>query len=156
MGAGLKNRGGGNGSGRRRVRALLLLASVACVAAALLFLSPRLRAIRTAEAANPPSGTIAQTGPVTPFPGTWTGTATGTGANAHEADCVEGVSCDTFRLTVAPGDYAGKLVKLRIEWAAEDDRLSPPGPLRPRLVPLAPTPPGGRPCLPHQAATPNT
>ncbi|HEX7955528.1 MAG TPA: hypothetical protein VF508_01210, partial [Pyrinomonadaceae bacterium] len=71
----------------------------------------------TAEAANPPSGTIAMTGPVPPFTGTWTGTATASGANAHEADCVEGVSCDTFRLTVAPGDYTAKLVNIRIAWA---------------------------------------
>jgi hypothetical protein len=117
IGTGFKNVGKGNGSRRRRVRALLLLASVACVAAALLFLSPQLRGIRTAKAATPASGAIAPTGPVPTFTGTWTGTASGTGANAHEADCVEGVSCDTFRLTVAPGDYTGKLVKLKIEWA---------------------------------------
>ena len=110
------NRGEARGPGRRRVRALLLLASVACVAAALLFLSPRLRSIRTAEAANPASGTIAQTGPVLPFTGTWTGTATGTGSGGGEATCVEGVNCDTFRLTVAPGDYTGKLIAVRIQW----------------------------------------
>ena len=35
-------------------------------------------------------------------------------------------------------------------------RLSPPRPLRPRLVPLATPPPGRRPRLPHQTPTPRT
>jgi hypothetical protein len=117
VGAGLKNRGGGDESGRRRVRALLLLASVACVAAALLFLSPALRGIRTAEAANPASGTIGPAGPVLPFAGTWAGTATGSGSGGGEATCVDGVNCDTFRLTVLPGDYTGKIIAVRIQWA---------------------------------------
>lgn len=73
---------------------------------------------RKAIAAAPASGAIAPTGPVPPFTGTWNGTATSTGANAHEVDCVEGVNCDTFRLTVVPGDYTGKVINTKIEWTA--------------------------------------
>jgi hypothetical protein len=53
---------------------------------------------------------------VTPFTGTWAGTATGTGANATEPDCVEGVSCDTFRLTVLPGTWTAKVINAKIQW----------------------------------------
>jgi hypothetical protein len=67
-------------------------------------------------AANPASGTIAPTGPVLPFTGTWTGTATATGANATEVDCVEGVNCDTFRLTVAPAVWTAKIINAKIQW----------------------------------------
>src|SRR5687767_292901 len=64
----------------RAWRAFLLATLVACAAAALLFLSPALqRGSRTVvEAASPASGTISPLGPVLPFTGTWTGTATGT------------------------------------------------------------------------------
>jgi hypothetical protein len=71
---------------------------------------------RHAAAATPPSGAIAPTGPVPTFTGNWTGTATGTGANATEVDCMEGVSCDTFRLTVVPGVWTAKIIKARIQW----------------------------------------
>ncbi|HKP46899.1 MAG TPA: Calx-beta domain-containing protein [Pyrinomonadaceae bacterium] len=73
---------------------------------------------RGAVAANPPSGAIGPTGPVPTFTGSWTGTATSTGANAHEADCTEGVNCDTFRLTVVPGDYTGKIIAAKLQWTA--------------------------------------
>ncbi|MEY2573338.1 MAG: large repetitive protein, partial [Verrucomicrobiota bacterium] len=43
------------------------------------------------------------------------GTSTGSGGT-NEASCVEGVNCDTFRLTVAPGDYTGKALAVRISW----------------------------------------
>ncbi|MET0648513.1 MAG: hypothetical protein ABW208_18025, partial [Pyrinomonadaceae bacterium] len=100
-------------------RLVLLAALVAAAAAALLFMSPSRRGapLVAVTAATPSSGIIASTGPVLPFTGTWTGTASGTGANANESNCVEGVNCDTFRLTVAPGSYTDKLVKLRIEWS---------------------------------------
>ena len=39
-----------------------------------------------------------------PFTGTWTGNATGGSSPNGESTCVEGTNCDTFRLTVAPGD----------------------------------------------------
>lgn len=47
-------------------------------------------------AANPATGTIT---PTTTTAVAWVGTATGTGAT-DESTCVEGVSCDTFTLTV--------------------------------------------------------
>ena len=71
-----------------------------------------------ATAANPPSGTIAPTGTVLPFTGNWTGTASGTGANATEVDCMEGINCDTFRLTVAPGVWSAKIINAKIQWTA--------------------------------------
>jgi hypothetical protein len=91
---------------------ILSLVAVALISALLWSNSSTRKAI----AASPASGVIAPTGPVLPFTGTWNGTATGTGANAHESDCVEGVNCDTFRLTVAPGDYSGKFIDTRIDW----------------------------------------
>ncbi|HEX6182581.1 MAG TPA: Calx-beta domain-containing protein [Pyrinomonadaceae bacterium] len=114
--------GGSRIASGRPARLLLLALLVACAAAALLFLSPALRGSRTVvEAASPASGTIAPTGPVLPFTGTWAGTATGSGS-AGEATCVEGVNCDTFRLTVAPGNYTGNIIAVRIQWtvAAND------------------------------------
>jgi hypothetical protein len=91
---------------------ILSLVAVALISALLWSNS----SMRKAIAASPASGAIAPTGPVLPFTGTWNGTATGTGANAHESDCVEGVNCDTFRLTVAPGDYSGKFINTKIDW----------------------------------------
>src|SRR6266851_1092408 len=65
-------------------------------------------------AANPGSGMISVT-TTTPIP--WDGTATGTGAANGESSCVEGVSCDTFTLTVggiqADWATAGKRVEVR-------------------------------------------
>src|SRR5438874_13281944 len=74
------------------------------------------------SAASPASGTIAATGPVVPFTGTWTGNAAGGSSPNGESTCVEGTNCDTFRLTVAPGDYTGKQIALKIQWtvAAND------------------------------------
>src|SRR6266576_578311 len=70
-------------------------------------------------AANPPSGTISAT---TTTAVTWVGTATGTGNVAGESDCVEGVTCDTFTLTVDPAsDWTGKRVEVRIQQAASYD-----------------------------------
>lgn len=68
-------------------------------------------------AAAPSTGTISPSGPVSPFDGTWTGTAVG-GAASGEGTCVEGVNCDTFTLTVsgAPADYAGKVIAIKIQW----------------------------------------
>ena len=91
---------------------LLSLILAALTASAVVAMFPT----RHVTAANPPSGTIAPTGPVTPFTGSWTGTASGTGANATEPDCVEGVSCDTFRLTVLPGTWTAKIINAKIQW----------------------------------------
>src|SRR3977135_3395145 len=75
-------------------------------------------------AASPGSGSI---GPMLNATVTYSGTATGTGA-AVEAACVEGVNCDTFRLTVngPQTSWAGKLIDVKITWSisANDYDLS--------------------------------
>jgi fibronectin type III domain protein len=73
------------------------------------------------RASSPSGGTINATA-TTPL--TWTGTATGGGAlNAplligSEDLCQEGLTCDTFTLTVGgtTADWAGKLIHIKIEW----------------------------------------
>ena len=73
------------------------------------------------RASNPTGGTI---NPTATTPVTWTGTGVGGGAlNAPlllggEDACQEGLSCDTFTLTVGgtTADWAGKLVHIKIEW----------------------------------------
>ena len=73
------------------------------------------------SASNPSGATINST---TSTPVTWVGTATGGGAiNAPlliggEDLCQEGLSCDTFTLTVGgtQADWAGKLIRIKIEW----------------------------------------
>src|SRR5205807_9645309 len=72
--------------------------------------------LRKAAAASPASGTIAPTWPVAPFTGAWTGTAAGRSSPNGESTCVETAHCDTFRLTVAPGDYTGKQIAIKIQW----------------------------------------
>ena len=67
--------------------------------------------IRSAIASNPAAGTITPAGPTQQ----WDGTAAGTVA-ANESTCVEGVNCDTYTLNVAPGDYTGKLIAVKIQW----------------------------------------
>jgi hypothetical protein len=74
-----------------------------------------------ARASAPSGGTINAT---TTTPVTWTGTATGGGAlNAplligSEDLCQEGLTCDTFTLTVGgtTADWSGKLIHIKIEW----------------------------------------
>src|SRR5258708_18548000 len=34
-----------------------------------------------------------------------------------ETTCVEGTNCDTFTLTLAPADYRGKRVRVKVSWA---------------------------------------
>ena len=68
-----------------------------------------------ARAADPASGSVGSTlGSKVEF----TGNATAGGAPEGEGDCVDGVNCDTFELTITgnPGDYVGKLVAIRIDW----------------------------------------
>src|ERR1700731_1071616 len=74
---------------------------------------PRMRS------ATPPTGTLNAGGPAT----AWDGTAVGTGAANGESTCVEGVSCDTYTLTVggAAADWAGKRVEVRISWPVSSD-----------------------------------
>ena len=95
-----------------KLSALVFTLIVFIFAAALLFVPLP----RTVSAASPASGAISPVGPVLPFTGTWTGTATGTGSANGESTCVEGVNCDTFRLTVAAGDYTGKIIPVKITW----------------------------------------
>lgn len=67
------------------------------------------------RAASPASGTLSPTsGPLS-----WSG-FTGVGASPEgELTCVEGVTCDTFTLTIAPGDYRGTRVRFRVAWTNE-------------------------------------
>ena len=87
-----------------------------------LALAIALPAFRSTSASAPSGATIHAT---TTTPVTWVGTGTGGGAlNAPlglvggEDLCQEGLSCDTFTLTVGgtPADWAGKLVRIKIEW----------------------------------------
>jgi hypothetical protein len=63
--------------------------------------------------ASPSSGTLNPTGPDV----TWTGTAVG-GASADESTCVEGVTCDTYTLTLSgePGDWQQKNARITFTW----------------------------------------
>src|SRR3989442_13992211 len=92
----------------------LVLSLIVCAAIATVVCSNF--SLRKAAAASPASGTIAPTGPVAPFTGAWTGTATGGSSPNGESTCVEGTTCDTFRLTAAPGDYTGKQIAIKIKW----------------------------------------
>lgn len=47
----------------------------------------------------------------------WDGFAGVAASPQGEATCVEGVNCDTFTFTIAPGDYTGKRVRFRITWS---------------------------------------
>ncbi|HEY9283535.1 MAG TPA: sialidase family protein [Pyrinomonadaceae bacterium] len=77
---------------------------------------------RTADAASPASRTLI---PTATSPITWAGTATGGGALnlapvvGGEALCRDGLTCDTFTLNVGgmPADWAGKRVRVKLEWS---------------------------------------
>src|SRR4051794_31839555 len=67
------------------------------------------------QAAAPPAGTVSSsTGSSVAF----IGNATGSGAANGEGDCMDGINCDTFELTISgqPADYVGKVVAIRIDW----------------------------------------
>ncbi len=66
------------------------------------------------KAANPTEGTV---NPGTTTPLTWDGTAIGTGGT-DETTSIEGVNRDTFILHVAPGDYTGKVISVKLEWTS--------------------------------------
>jgi hypothetical protein len=65
------------------------------------------------RAANPPSGMIGPAGPAL----AWDGTAVSSGATG-EGDCIEGINCDTFTITVTgtPTDWLGKVIVVNISW----------------------------------------
>jgi len=69
-----------------------------------------LLAAARAHAATPPSGALSLAHPTV----TWTGSITGAGSG--ENTCVDGVSCDSFQVTLAPGDYTGKQVDIAVNW----------------------------------------
>ena len=75
-----------------------------------------------ADASSPDHGSIAVTGPVAPFTGTWVGTGTGTPPSATESTCIEGTNCDSFKLTIAgtPNDWisTSKQVHVEITWTS--------------------------------------
>lgn len=66
------------------------------------------------RSAIPANGTITPTGPNV----VWNGNAAGGTSQLSEDSCVEGVSCDTFVLTVSgtPADWVGKRVHLDFTW----------------------------------------
>jgi hypothetical protein len=77
----------------------------------------------TTHAANPAAGSIAPTGPVAPFGGSWDGTLTGSPPAANgEGDCIlaaPGVgNCDDFKLTVTgtQASWVGKRVRIKFTW----------------------------------------
>lgn len=84
-------------------------------------LAPGLPGLNSTSASSPAGATI---NPTATTPVTWIGTATGGGAlNAPvginpEDLCQEGLTCDTFTLTVGgtAADWSGKLVRIKIEW----------------------------------------
>jgi hypothetical protein len=68
-----------------------------------------------ALAANPTSGSVSAASQ----PLHWTGTASGTGSANGESTCIEGVTCDTYTLTVngQPSDWQQALLQIKIDWA---------------------------------------
>ncbi|MEP7028163.1 MAG: FlgD immunoglobulin-like domain containing protein [Candidatus Eisenbacteria bacterium] len=62
-------------------------------------------------AATPPSGSLSTGSPSV----TWSGGLV-SGANVDETTCIEGATCDTYTLTLLPGDYTGKRITVGINW----------------------------------------
>src|SRR5260370_26950285 len=80
--------------------------------ARLIWLAGALGASAIMEAVTPSGGTLSLiSGPVT-----WNGFP-GAGVSPDgETTCVDGTNCDTFTLTVAPGDYTGKRARFSVTW----------------------------------------
>jgi hypothetical protein len=104
-----------SGGARGTLRALIGVGTIVGILVTLLPL------LKSASASNPAAGTI---NPTATTPITWTGTGTGGGALnaplviAAEDLCQEGLTCDTFTLTVngTTADWSGKLLRVKIEW----------------------------------------
>ena len=62
-------------------------------------------------ASTPSSGTLQAGGKLE-----WDGFTLVAASPEGEATCVEGINCDTFTVTIAPGDYTGKRVRFRVTW----------------------------------------
>ena len=93
---------------------------------------------RPAPAATPGSVTISNGSPS----GTWTGTISGAGTG--ENTCIDGVSCDSLLITLAPGDYTGKQINVTINWivpAYDYDLYVHVGTLRGPVLPSSAGPP---------------
>jgi hypothetical protein len=69
-----------------------------------------LSAVPAVRAATPSGGTLSLANPTL----NWTGTPSGAGSG--ENTCVDGVSCDSFRVELAPGDYTTKQVRIQVSW----------------------------------------
>ena len=103
-------------SSRKVSRALIAVSFLVAL------LAPGLPGLNSTSASSPAGATI---NPTATTPLTWVGTATGGGAlNAPlglinpEDLCQEGLTCDTFALTVGgtASDWSGKLIRIKIEW----------------------------------------
>ncbi len=75
--------------------------------------------LTSAKAQNPASGSVG------PSPGgpsaTWQGTASAPGGGVNtEANCVDGVNCEVFTLTVnsTPAGWAGQKVRVQLTWSS--------------------------------------
>lgn len=88
------------------------IAVAAAVVAAFLVTLPH----SVGRAASPSSGTLSPGATVT-----WQGFAGPATSPANTTSCLEGVNCDTFTLKLAPGDYTGKRVRVKITWSIELD-----------------------------------
>ncbi len=84
----------------RRCRGLLLFAFIAGLFPASVDAAP-----------TPSSGTLSTGNPSL----TWAGGLI-FGANLDESTCNENVTCETFTLTLAPGDYTGKRIQINAAW----------------------------------------
>ncbi|HEV2826757.1 MAG TPA: sialidase family protein [Pyrinomonadaceae bacterium] len=124
---GLQKKNGRNSSLFSRIisaRALNSFGVLVALVCVLALLTLALVTGPTVEASNPTNGTLTTTS----APVSWQGTAVGGGATGDPAGgsitseemCVEGVSCDTFTLTIAgaPADWvnAKKLVHVHLGW----------------------------------------
>lgn len=88
---------------------------VALLAAFALVVSVGFFATRGSKAASPMAGML---GPTVGTSQSWGGTAIGGTAPNGEGTCVEGVSCDTYRLTTLPGVWTNLMIFIRITWIA--------------------------------------
>src|SRR5436190_1080133 len=88
---------------RPRVRSTPLFAAILAFAGIAYVATP-------ASAATPSSATLSPSSPSA----TWTGSIFGAGSG--ESSCVDGVSCDSFQVVLAPGDYTGKQINLSVTW----------------------------------------
>lgn len=91
---------------RHTARLASVVAAAVGLAGVLALLEP------AAGASTPSSGTLSPiSGPLT-----WTGFP-GPGVSPEgETTCLEGTTCDTYTLTLAPGSYVGKRVRFKISW----------------------------------------